>query len=318
VSQGIEAVAEALAGARTIVAVGHVGPDGDALGSMIGIARSATLSGRQAWCTFGEPFVMPHTLRFLDTEGLVPVSQVPETFDLLVVLDCAERSRLGSAAPIAERAGAVAVIDHHVTHEAFGDVSWIDPHAGATAELVARVLAHLGWPIDRGVAEALYAGIVTDTGRFQYSSTSPGVHRIAAYLLEAGVAPDRIGQHLFAEVPFGYLGLAAAVLGRAVLEPERSLVWSSLTAADLAAAEISYEQADGLIDLIRIAEEAGVALLLRQLDGANTKGSLRSRGEVDVAAVASKLGGGGHHNASGFTVPGSIEQAIELVREAMR
>ncbi|MDQ3782840.1 MAG: DHHA1 domain-containing protein, partial [Actinomycetota bacterium] len=184
-------------------------------------------------------------------------------------------------------------------------------------QMVARVLTELRWPIDRQVAEALYAGIVTDTGRFQYSSTSPEVHRIAANLLEAGVSPDRIGQHLFAEVPFGYLRLAATVLGRAALEPDRSLVWSSLTAADLAAAGVTYEQADGLIDLIRIAEEAEVALLLRQLDATTTKGSLRSRGKIDVATVAGALGGGGHRNASGFTATGTIDETIERVREAM-
>ncbi|MBA2337729.1 MAG: bifunctional oligoribonuclease/PAP phosphatase NrnA [Acidimicrobiia bacterium] len=315
--QGIEAVTAAIARAGSIVTVGHVGPDGDALGSMIALGRSARLSGREAWSTFGEPFVVPHTLRFLDAEGLVPPTRLPEAFDLLVVVDCAEASRLGSAAPLIERAGAVAVIDHHLTHQAFGDVAWIDPDAGATAQMVARVLTQLRWPVDRQVAEALYAGIVTDTGRFQYSSTSPEVHRIAADLLEAGVSPDRIGQHLFAEVPFGFLRLAATVLGRATLEPERSLVWSSLTAADLAAAGVTYEQADGLIDLIRIAEEAEVALLLRQLDATTTKGSLRSRGKIDVSTVAGILGGGGHRNASGFTATGTIDETIERVREAM-
>ena len=311
------AVAAAVAAARTIVTVGHVGPDGDALGSMVALARSARLTGRAAWATFGEPFVMPHTLRFLDAEVVEHPAGVPAAFDLLVVVDCAEQSRLGSAASLVKQAGKVAVIDHHLTHDSFGDVAWIDSTAGATAQMVVTLLAHLGWPVDRPVAEALYAGIVTDTGRFQYSSTTSELHRMAAGLLDAGVEPDPIGQHLFAEVPFGYLGLAAAVLGRAVLEPERSLVWSSLTAADLAAAGVAYEQADGLIDLIRIAEEAEVALLLRQLDGTTTKGSLRSRGLVDVAAVATSLGGGGHRNAAGFTVPGTIERAIERVREAM-
>jgi phosphoesterase RecJ-like protein len=260
------AVAAAVTAARTIVTVGHVGPDGDALGSMVALARSARLTGRAAWATFGEPFVMPHTLRFLDAEVVEHPAGVPAAFDLLVVVDCAEQSRLGSAAPLVKQAGKVAVIDHHLTHDSFGDVAWIDPTAGATAQMVVTLLAHLGWPVDRPVAEALYAGIVTDTGRFQYSSTTPELHRMAAGLLDAGVA---------------------------------------------------YEQADGLIDLIRIAEEAEVALLLRQLDGTTTKGSLRSRGLVDVAAVATSLGGGGHRNAAGFTVPGTIERAIERVREAM-
>ncbi len=284
---------------------------------MVALARSARLVGKEASATFGEPFVMPHALRFLDTDVVVPPARVPQSFDLLVVVDCAEQSRLGSAASLVKRAGAVAVIDHHLTFDGFGDVAWTDPTAAATAQMVAALLDGLGWPVDRQVAEALYAGIVTDTGRFQYSSTTAELHRTTADLLEAGVSPDRIGQHLFAEVPFGYLGLAASVLGRAVLEPERSFVWSSLTAADLTSAGIAYEQADGLIDLIRIAEEAEVALLLRQLDPGTTKGSLRSRGAVDVAAVASALGGGGHHNAAGFTAAGSIDEVVARVREAL-
>ena len=132
-----------------------------------------------------------------------------------MVVDCAEQSRLGGAASLVDRAGAVAVIDHHLTFDGFGDVAWTDPKAAATAQMVAALLDTLGWPVDRQVAEALYAGIVTDTGRFQYSSTTAELHRTTAGLLDAGVSPDRIGQHLFAEVPFGYLGLAATVLGRA-------------------------------------------------------------------------------------------------------
>ncbi len=317
-SQGIEAVAAAVSSAGSLVVAGHVGPDGDALGSMVALSRAARQAGKEAWATFGEPFVVPSRYRFLDTEGLVPVSAVPEAIDLLVAVDCGDIDRLGSAGVLAERAGKVAVIDHHRSRREFGDAAWIDPDAASTAQMVHQLLERLGWHRDKAIAEALYTGIVTDSGRFQYSSTDPGLHRVAASLLEDGVAPDEIGQKLFETVPFGYLGLAGRVLSRTVLEPDLALVWSSLTQADLATAGIAYEEADGLIDLIRIAEEAQVACLLRQVGDQRTKGSLRSRGLVDVGSVAAALGGGGHHNAAGFTAAAGLDETIELVRQALR
>ncbi len=136
---------------------------------------------------------------------------------------------------------------------------------------------------------------------------------MTAELLEAGVRPDEIGQRLYEAAPFGYLHVASAVMGRAVLDRDRSLVWSVLYRKDLEDAGIGPEDAESLIDLIRIAEEAQVTCLLKEVEPGLTKGSLRSRGAVDVAAVAMALGGGGHHNASGFVVKGAPEAVIDLV-----
>lgn len=314
----VAAAAEALRTANTIAVVGHVGPDGDALGSMIALLRAARSEGKNVWATFGEPFVMPHQLEFLADEGLVPVAEVPVPLDVLVVVDCGDRGRLGSAAVLADAAERVVVIDHHRSNEGFGDVAWVEPDTAATAQMVHQLLRELGWEIDRAAAEALYTGIVTDTGRFQYSSTSPTTHQVAADLLNAGVEPDEIGQRVYEQSPFGFLGVAGAVMTRAVLEPDLQLVWSSLSMQDLAKAGIGYEAADGLIDLIRVAEEAEASCLLRELGDGRVKGSLRSRGAVDVGSVAVALGGGGHHNAAGFTVQASIDEAIELVRAELR
>jgi phosphoesterase RecJ-like protein len=164
------------------------------------------------------------------------------------------------------------------------------------------------------VAVALYTGLVTDTGRFQYSSTTPEVHRMAAALLAAGVEPDRIGRRLYEEAPFAYYTVISRVMGRAVLDVDRRLVWSLLSQEDLEVAGLAYEETDPLIDLVRIAEEAEVSCLFKEMERGVLKGSLRSRGEVDVAAVAAALGGGGHHNAAGFTFRGTIDDAIQAVR----
>jgi phosphoesterase RecJ-like protein len=196
-------------------------------------------------------------------------------------------------------------------------VRLVDPDAAATAQLVHELLGRLGWAVTKPIAEALYVGLVTDTGRFQYSSTTPAVHRLAADLLSAGVEPAGIGQRLYEEVPFGYLTVVSRVLGRARLETPPGLVWSTIGPDDLAAAGVSWEAVDSLIDLLRIAREAGVACLLKELRPGVVKGSLRSRGVADVAAVAASFGGGGHRNAAGFTTDRPVEQVIERIRELL-
>ena len=170
---------------------------------------------------------------------------------------------------------------------------------------------------DAGFATALYTGVVTDTGRFQYEATSPEVHRIAAELLEAGVSPPAVGQRIYEEAPFGYLHVAGAVLQRAELEPEHKVVWSVLYQDDLAKESLRYEEADGLIDLVRLAEESDVACLLRELGDGHYKGSLRSRGRVDVSELAARFGGGGHHNAAGFVAEGTPQTIMAAIVEAI-
>jgi phosphoesterase RecJ-like protein len=317
-SAALAAVARALASADRIVAIGHVHPDGDALGSALALAGAARENGKEAWATFGEPFTVPDQFRFLDLEGLVEPGEVPEGIDLAVACDTATPERLGSALSAATSASRLVVIDHHASNGGFGDVVVVDPAAAATAQLVYSLLAdHLRWPLSPPVATALYTGLVTDTGRFQYSNTTPEVHRVAGALLEAGADPDEVGRHVYGEAPFGYLGVAGAVLARARLDPSRRLVWSVLYRGDVAAAGIGYEDTDGLIDLVRLAAEAEVACLLKEAEPGVMKASLRSRGEVDVNAVAARFGGGGHHNAAGFTMEGSPETVIDRVREAL-
>lgn len=314
----IASAATVLRGADSIVTMGHIGPDGDALGSMLALAAAARGAGKEAYATFGEPFVVGKQFGFLDTSALVSPNDVPEQIDVVVVVDTAVPSRLGSALPIAERASTLIVVDHHLSQDDdFGDVKVIDTSAGAAAQIVFRLIKATGWEVTADIATALYTGVVTDTGRFQYEATSPEVHRIAAELLEAGVSPPVVGQRIYEEAPFGYLHVAGAVLGRSELDLERKVVWSVLYHEDLKKASLRYEEADGLIDLLRLAEESDVACLLRELGDGNFKGSLRSRGRVDVSEVAARFGGGGHHNAAGFVAKGTPEAIMAAMMEAI-
>lgn len=309
----MRAAVDELGDARRIGVVGHIGPDGDALGSMVALTLAARAAGLEAVASFDEPFVVPDELSFLDQSTLVPPRDFPHDLDVAVVVDTSVPDRVGSLRPALESAKRLVIIDHHLGDGAWGDVVVLDPSAAATTELVDEVIRTLGWPVSTPVATALYVGIVTDTGRFQYSSTSPDTHRIAASLLEAGVEPDRIGQKLFEEAPFGYYTVAARVLDRAVLDEDHRFVWSLMTIADLAEAGIAYHQTDALIDLVRMATGTEVACLLKERSPGEYKGSLRSRGEVDVSAIARSFGGGGHHNASGFTSRENVATIIELV-----
>jgi phosphoesterase RecJ-like protein len=303
----LQQAADALAGASAVATAGHVAPDPDALGSAVALARSARLAGKEAVVSFGEPFVVPSSFAFLPLDELVPPGEFPENPEVMVAFDTASLDRLGSLASSANRAKTLIVIDHHASNTGFGDIAIVEPDAAASGMLAYELIRLLGWPVDAAVATALWAAIVADTGRFQYSNTSPQVLRIAADLVEAGAEPDVVGQALYEEVPHGYLTVASRVLGRSALEGQ--LVWSVLWHDDLKAGGIGYEDADPLIDQLRIAREAGAALLLKET-ATGFKGSLRSRGVFDVGAVAVALGGGGHHNAAGFDHPGPPEKAV--------
>ncbi len=315
VDAALREAAAILRRATFVVAAGHVSPDGDALGSALGLVAAARAAGKEAVASFGEPFVLSDTFDFLPLDLLVPPGEFPREPDVMVAFDTAAFDRLGSLAGPARAAGTLIVVDHHSSNEGFGDVVVIDPARGASAELAFLLIKEAGWPIDIDCATALYAGIVADTGRFQYSSTSPDTLRLAAELLEIGVRPELVGQHLFERVPFGYLRLSAAVLQRAEIDEALGIVWSVMDNEDLAAAGVSYADSDPLIDDLRIAREADVALLIKQLNK-GYKASLRSRGATDVGAVAVEFGGGGHHNAAGFShdgPPGAIVDAVKAL-----
>lgn len=313
----VRKAAEAIAGASNLVMACHIGPDGDALGSMLGLAQAARDQGKKVWPSFGTPFEITDEYRFLPVDLLVPPDEVPEDSDLVVAFDTGSLTRLGELGSIAHHAEKVVLIDHHVTNEGFGDIVLVDPEVSSTAELTLAVIRELGWPISSVVATCLLTGIVTDTGRFQYSNTGPRTLVAAAQLVAAGARPEVIGRHVYEETPFGYLKVVSAVAGRAVLEPEAAFVWSVLYPQDLEEAGVGRGDVDGLIDLVRLPREADVAALMKVVDKKTVKGSLRSRGRVDVGSIAADLGGGGHHNASGFTFAGGPTEAVKAVRERL-
>lgn len=313
--QALEQVADVLRATPTLALSCHVGPDGDALGSMMGLALAARDAGKEVVTSFGSPFEVPSNLAFLPTVNLVPPDEFPDPPAVMVVMDAGSADRLAELGHHAAKAETLIVIDHHVTNAGFGDLAVVDGDAAATGELVAELLGILGWPMTAEIATCLHTAIVTDTGRFQYSATKPSTLKLAAALVAAGADTDYIGQQVYEQAPFGYLAAAGAALSRAVLDEERRVVSTILTHEDLTTAGIDWGDIDNLINTIRLPVEADVAVLAKVHEDGRVKLSLRSRGETDVGAIAAGLGGGGHRLAAGATVDLPAEDAIGKVIE---
>jgi len=315
----IEAAARAIEESPTMALACHVGPDGDALGSMLALALAARDRGKEVVAGFGSPHLIPPSLSFLPTELIVAPDAFPDAPPLMVVLDVGSPERLGELAANAGKAGKVIVVDHHVTNAGFGDIAVVDPGAGATGELVYEILAAIGWGLTPEVAMCLHTALVTDTGRFSYSNTTPRTLRIAADLVAAGAEPSVIGRHVYEEAPFGYLKAAAVALGRAQLDSERKVVSTVVTHKELADNEIGWDETENLIDLLRLTLEADTAVLVKAHEDGRVKVSLRSRGDTDVGGLAVAMGGGGHRLAAGFTTQGDPEavrdEVVSVVEE---
>jgi phosphoesterase RecJ-like protein len=281
---------------------------------MIGFGIAARNAGKGVVAGFGSPFAIPSTLSFLPADLLVDPDSFPEAPETMVVFDAGSQDRLAELGSPAGDSATLVVIDHHVTNEGFGDIALVDPEAAATGVIVVDLLDVLGWPITPDIATCLLTAVVTDTGRFQYANTNPPALELAARLIDAGARPDVISQKVYDEAPFGYLKAAGIALTRAQLDPGARMVSTIITEQDLDEAGVGWGDIDNLINTLRLAEEADVAVLAKVHADGQVKLSLRSRGATDVGALSASLGGGGHRLAAGLTYAGEAEHAIDEVK----
>lgn len=303
-----------LQGADELALACHVTPDGDALGSMLGLHHLARSQGRRSVASWPAPFTVADHYRSVPGLELATAPHLfPAAPDLMLTFDCGSLARLNELGAPAKAARELVVIDHHATNDRYGTVNAVDVDAAATAVVVRELARRLGWPLTREAAWCLYTGIVTDTGRFQYASTTPAVFALAQELAEFDLPIARLSRELFDEHRFAYLKLAARVLDRAELDESVSLVSSWVSQEDLAHFGVAYEEVEGLIDWVRTAAEAEVTCLAKEAhDGVRV--SMRAREVADVGAVAIALGGGGHRLASGFTMDAPIPAVLAAVR----
>jgi bifunctional oligoribonuclease and PAP phosphatase NrnA len=309
---------ELISSADEIALACHVSPDGDALGSMLGVGLALRAAGKRVTASFGDRrFTVPRLLRFLPGQDLLAdPAHYPAAPEVMVTFDVPTVGRLGVLTGNTIKANELVVLDHHPSNTGFGTLNLVDPGAAATAVLAEELLHRLGLPVDRDIATCLYVGLVTDTGSFRHSSTTPEAHAMAARLLATGLDPEKIARELWDRSPFGYLRVLGVVLDRVRLEPEvgGGLIWTFVTRADRAAHGLPYDEVEGIIDVIRRTDEADVATILKEDDDGVWQVSMRSKGGVDVSRVSAALGGGGHAKAAGFTSHQPVEETIASLR----
>jgi phosphoesterase RecJ-like protein len=316
----LERAAEVLRGAEEVAIACHVNPDTDALGSMLGLAAHLTSIGVRTVCSYpNEPLELPRWASMLPgADRVVAPGAFPDHPAVMVTCDCASFDRLGQLGHAAKRAGELIWIDHHRSNDGVGTIRLVDPMASSTCELVVGLIDAIGGELTDDAAVSLYAGLVTDTGRFQYEATTPQTLRVAARLRERVFDHARLSQVLYEDNAAAYLRLLGAALERLELIEDADLVWTYLTQDDLRAAGVHPAETDDLIDVVRTAREADVAALLKQQRDGRFKVSVRSRGGHDLSAVASAFGGGGHRLAAGYTSEhgpaGTIERLVAALR----
>ncbi|HUW63546.1 MAG TPA: bifunctional oligoribonuclease/PAP phosphatase NrnA [Spirochaetia bacterium] len=311
-------VAGVLRGTDDAFVCGHVMPDGDALGSALALGWALEQLGKRV--TVASPDPVPELYSFLPgVERLVTNGAGLSGHTAFVMVDCSVPARLGvyEEALKTESFGLVVNIDHHrPAGEPTAGLSYIDPGAAATGEIVFDLIELLGVPLTKDAATCLYTAIVTDTGSFEYESTSAGTHRRAARLIEAGVSVAAVNSCLYEEKPVASLLLLQRALGSLAFAAGGRVAFLSVTLADLAAVGARDEHTEGLINYARFVRGVEVAILFRETEPGRFKVGLRSKHRVDVQAVAALFGGGGHIRAAGCLLDGTLAEVQGRVLEA--
>jgi phosphoesterase RecJ-like protein len=314
----LQAVAQTIRDHDRFLVVGHENPDGDALGSMLGLTLGLRELRRDALMYIAGSAPLPAEYKFLPMDELR--REVPPDIGerVLLAVDCANERRISEERSAIEGAAMVVDIDHHHDNSRFGEVNLVVDDASSTAEIVRDLLRELDVPLTPEIALPLYVGLVTDTGRFQYTNTTPKALRLAAELVEAGADVHGVFRHVYETVQFAKLKLLARALERAQLFEGGRLVVSYLLKDDFGAVGAEEPYSEGIIDHLRSVEGAEMVALIREPprnEGPARRVSLRSsHDEVDVSAIARQAGGGGHRQAAGFSSEKSIAEIIDFLR----
>ena len=313
------AVAEAIRSHDRFLVTTHENPDGDALGSLLAMKLGLDELGKDSVMYLAGEAPLPREYSWMplgDLQRKVPDDAATR---VLLALDCANESRLGPDPEVLHSAPLVVNVDHHHDNTRFGAVNLVVADASSTGEIVRDLMDALGVDLTPEIAEALYIALVTDTGRFQYTNTTPKALRLAAELVEAGADVHKIFQGVYESVQFAKLKLLARALERAEVYEGGRLVISYLRRGDFAEVGAAEPYSEGIIDYLRAVEGADMAALIREPprgDGPRVRVSLRaSADELDVSKIARASGaGGGHRQAAGFSSDDSIEEITEFIR----
>lgn len=317
---GLDEIAEELRGAERFVVATHLNPDGDAIGSARAMELTLRALGKDV-IVYVPDACVPTEYQFIAPDSLT--TELPSDLEdrIVICVDCGNQSRVKNDELI-DRARRVINIDHHGDNTHFGDLNHVRATAACAAQLVHELAGRLGVAIDRDLATAVYVGLVTDTGRFQYSNTTPESFELAAQLMREGVDVHDVFSRIFENVNYARTKLLGRALERAIQSDDGLIMATHLTQEDFDEFGASEDDAEGIVDALRSVSGTFVAVFLRDLQPGGEherKGSLRTtREDIDVSAVARSYQGGGHRQAAGFNTADDLEAVVQRVDEALR
>ena len=301
--------AETLASASSAIVCGHIDPDGDSIGTVLGLTLVLRRLGVEARPALAETTDLPETYAFLaGFHALRPAAELPPA-TLFIAVDTPNLARLGPAEEAARAASSLVVIDHHPDNAFFGGVNLVDPAAAAAGQMVWRLLPLMDTDPDQDIAQCLYVAMLTDTGRFQYSNANAGVLRDAAAMVDHGLDIHAISERVYESQSLGHMAIVGCVKERVALANGGRVAYSWVTDGDFADTGAAPESTENLVDAIRVLGGVDAVFLVKETD-TTCKVSLRGKGGADVGGVARRLGGGGHPAAAGFTFAGSRQELL--------
>ena len=316
----IDRIIEGIRDSRSICVVGHIRPDGDCVGSQLGLTLALRNEGKRVVCWNEDR--NPQKYEFLDPVNILQKPKRGMKFDCVIATDAASFERLGTVGPCITNRKLFINIDHHESNTRYADLNWVSAREPSTGELIYRLLKVAKWPITRPIADCLFTAVSTDTGSFQYPSTRPGTYHVAGELVRRGANLAKICDEVYQSYPLSRARLLRHVYSHFRLTHQNKIAYFWLKKADLARTGADSSDSEGLIDHIRAIAPVVVACVFEELEPELTRISLRSKSEkVNVNEIAAQFGGGGHSAAAGARIPGrpmSIQRkVISAIKKAI-
>lgn len=316
-------VLDLIRGSRTILITSHRDPDGDSIGSQLALAHLVENCGKS--CRIINQGELPYKYGFLDPRGKIESVEVTERqkdagadLDLTFVLDCTSMSRVGEVERIIPPQTSMVNIDHHQDNERFGTFNYVDVNASAVGETIFSLIKAAAVPLTPEVANQLYAAILTDTGRFKFTNTTPCCLKVCAELIEKGADPRYVTNQIYFNHSLAFLKLLGSILRDPEITAEDricSMIISQRTLRDL---KVNPKELEGLVNYSLFLKGVKIGLLFTEKEDGKTKVNLRSQNEFDVAKVAKGFGGGGHRNAAGCQLDCSLDETKRIIVEQIQ
>lgn len=310
-------VIDAIKGARSVLVTSHIVPDGDAIGSVLGLGLTLMEMGKKVFMAVDGG--VPKNMTFLPGSSYIlpDAEEIPDGLDLAVILDVGSYERIGDISRPAKNASSRVNIDHHATNSGFTEISWIDTSAPATGSMVADLIKGLGSGFSDASATAIFCAVSTDTGSFRYSNTNSDCFKLAAELIDAGADLHSVSTNVYESKPYGAIKGLGVVLSSIELRTGGRVAIMEITRDLMDEYSLSEGDVEGFISYGRSIDGVEVCVAFKELEDGIIKVGFRSKSIVDVSSVAARFGGGGHKRASGCTLGGGLEKVKTLIIEAV-